>query len=164
MAWKLKLTLDHLILGAGIVFLALQIPEEGLFNFAAWAGRLGIIPNFTVTTWLLQQPYFILSLSLAYFIYRIDPGKFLPVGLGILVWGVVEFIGFFGLALVTGGGYVPGLISSIFYLLLALAGVRILRDEGKGSPRLAVLSTLCGLLITALPIAAFFGLYGALGI
>ena len=163
MAWKLKLTLDHLILGAGIVFLALQIPEEGLFNFAAWAGQRGIIANFTVTTWLLQQPYFILALSLAYFIYRIDPGKFLPVGLGILVWGVIEFLGFFGLALAT-GGYVPGLFSSMAYPLLALAGVRILRGEGKGSPCLALFAAACGVLITALPIAAFFGVSGALGI
>lgn len=163
MAWRPKLTLDHLILGAGIVFLALQIPEEGLFNFAAWAGRHGVAPNFTVTTWLLLQPYFILALSLAYFIYRIDPGKYLPVGLGILIWGAVEFLGFSGLTLAT-GEYVPGLISSILYLPLALAGIWILRREGKGSPRLALVSTLCGVLVTALPIAAFFGLYGALGI
>jgi hypothetical protein len=162
-AWKLKLTLDHLILGAGIVFLALQIPEEGLFNFAAWAGRHGVAPNFTVTTWLLLQPYFILALSLAYFIYRIDPGKFFPVGLGILVWGLVEFLGFSGLTLAT-GEYVPGLLSSVIYLPLALAGVRILRGEGKGSPRLALLATVCGVLITALPIAAFFGVSGALGL
>ncbi len=159
----MKLTLDRLILAAGIVFLALQIPEEGLFNFAAWIDRRGIIPNFTVTTWLLQQPYFILALSLAYFIYRIEPEKFLPIGLGVLVWGLLNFLGFAGLTLIT-GEYVPGLFSSALYLPLVLLGTRMLRRGGKGTPRTAVLSSLYGFLIMALPIAAFFGVYWALAI
>lgn len=161
MPGKAILTLDRLILGVGIVFLALQIPEEGLFNFSAWVERRGIIPNFTVTAWLLQQPYFILALSLAYFIYRIEPGKFLPIGLGVLVWGLLDFVGLAGLSLVS-RGYVPGLISSVIYLPLMLLGIRILRRGGKGTPRLAVLSSLSGLLIMALPIAAFLGVYWVL--
>ena len=163
MPGKAKLTLDHLILGAGIVFLALQIPEEGLFNFSGWVERRGIIPNFTLTTWLLQLPYFILALSLAYFIYRIEPGKFLPIGLGVLVWGLLDFIGFAGLSLIS-RGYVPGLLSSVLYLPMILLGMRILRRGGEATPRLAVLSSLSGLLIMALPIAAFFGVYWALAI
>jgi len=160
---KRKLTLDHLILGAGIVFLALQIPEEGLFNFAAWVQRRGIIPNFTVTTWLLQQPYFILALSMAYFLYRVDSEKFLPIGLGILVWGVLNFLGFAGLSIIS-REYMPGLLSSVFYLPLALLGARILRRDGQATPRSAAFSTLYGILIMALPIAASFGVYWALAI
>jgi hypothetical protein len=160
---KAKLTLDRLILGVGIVFLALQIPEEGLFNFSAWVERRGLLPNFTVTTWLLAQPYFILALSLAYFIYRIEPGKFLPIGLGVLVWGLLDFVGFAALSLIS-REYAPGLLSSVIYLPLMLLGVRILRRGGKGTPRVAILSSLSGFLIMALPLAAFFGVYWALAI
>jgi len=160
---KAKLTLDHLIFGVGIVFLALQIPEEVLFNFSAWVERHGIVANFTVNTWLLQPPYYILELSLAYFIYRIEPGKFLPIGVGVLVWGLLDFVGFAGLSLIS-REYVPGLLSSIFYLPLMLLGLRILRRGGKGTPRLAALSSLTGFLIMALPFAAFFGVYWALAI
>jgi hypothetical protein len=96
------LTFDRLILGVGITYVGLQIPEEGLLNFTAWVNRRGMIANFTTTTWLLQQPYFILALSLAYFIYRIDPEKFLPVGLGVMAWGLLSFLGFAGLTLLSG--------------------------------------------------------------
>ena len=158
---KIKLTLDHLILGVGIVFLALQIPEEGLLNFAAWADRAGVVPGFSITAWLLLQPYILLALSLAFFIYRTDPGKFLPIGLGILVWGVLDFAWFAGVGLIL-RSYVPGLLSSILFLLPAWLSVRILRRAGNVTKRLAVLSFLSGLLIMAIPMAAFFGVYWAL--
>jgi hypothetical protein len=152
MAIRVKLTLNHLILGVGIVYLGLQIPEEGLFNFAAWIRRHGWIPNFTVTAWLLALPYCLLALSLAFFIYRIDPEKFLSVGLGIIVWGLLDFLGFAGLSLMN-REYSPGLIASLVFLPLALLAGRILRRQGRLTPRLAGLASACGILIMVLPLA-----------
>lgn len=163
MAIRIKLTLSRLILGAGIVYLGLQIPEEGLFNFAAWIGRHGWIPNFTVTAWILALPYYLLALSLAFFIYRIDTEKFLSVGLGIIVWGLLDFLGFAGLSLIY-REYSPGLIASLFFLPLALLAGRILRRQGRLTPRLAVLASACGILIMALPMAISLGVGQVFGI
>jgi uncharacterized membrane protein (UPF0136 family) len=157
------LTFDRLILSVGITYVGLQIPEEGLLNFTAWVNRRGMIANFTTTTWLLQQPYFILALSLAYFIYRIDPEKFLPVGLGVMAWGLLSFLGFAGLTLFS-GEYAPGLIAGLIYLPLAFWAARLLHRQGKFTPRLALLGSLSGLLILALPIAAYLIVNKAFGI
>jgi hypothetical protein len=155
--------LDRLILGVGLTYVGLQIPEEGLLNFAAWVNRRGLVANFTATTWLLQQPYFILALSLAFFIYRIDPEKFLPVGLGVMVWGLLSFLGFAGMTLLS-GEYAPGMIAGVIYLLPAYWAVRILRRRGKLTPQLALLGSLYGFLIMALPLAAYLVVNKAFGI
>lgn len=160
---KIKLRLDHLILSVGIVFLVLQLLEEGVFDFAAWAGRRLTIPSFTITTWLLLQPYFILALSLAFFIYRIDPEKFIAVGLGIVVWGLLDFLGFTGISWFY-KEYTPGLISSLIYLPIAFLAYRILRREGKVSWGLGIRSSLAGIFIMTLPILAFLGVDRLFGI
>jgi hypothetical protein len=152
----IKLRLDHLILSVGIVFLVLQLLEEGVFNFAAWVGSRWTIPDFTITSWLLLQPYFILALSFAYFIYRTDPDKFLAVGVGIVVWGLLDFLGFAGISWIY-EEYTPGLISSLIYLPIAFLAYRTLRREGKVSWGLGVRSSLAGILIMTLPILAFLG-------
>jgi hypothetical protein len=157
------MTMDRLILGVGITYIGLQIPEEGFLNFTAWVNRRGAIANFTATTWLLQQPYFILALSLAYFIYRMDPEKFLPVGLGVIVWGLLSFLGFAGLT-VFSGEYAPGMIAGLVYVPLAFWAAGILRRQGKLTPRLALLGSLSGTLILALPIAAYLLVNTAFGI
>lgn len=163
MTRKVQLTLTHLILGVGIVYLAVQIPEEGLLDLSAWIERRGLIPNFTATNWLVALPYFILALSLAFFIYRIDPEKFLPVGLGLIIWGLLDFLGFAALSLAF-REYVPGLIAGVLYLPLALLAARSLRRQGKFTPRLIALAAASGFLIMALPMAAYFGVYKAFGI
>jgi hypothetical protein len=155
--------LDHLILSVGVAYVGLQIPEEGVLNFAAWVNRRGVVANFTTTTWILQQPYFVLALSLAYFIYRIDPEKFLPVGLGVMVWGLLSFLGFAGLTLAS-GEYAPGMIAGLTYLPLAFWAVRILRRQGKLTLQRALLGSLCGFLIMAFPIAAYLAVNKAFGI
>jgi hypothetical protein len=155
--------MDRLILGVGITYVGLQIPEEGFLNFASFVNRHGLIANFTPTGWLLQQPYFILALSLAYFVYRIDPEKFLPAGLGVIVWGLLSFAGFAGLMLFS-GEYAPGAIAALIYLPLAFLALRLLRRQGKLSPRLFLQASLCGILTMALPLAAYFAVNQAFGI
>lgn len=155
--------MDRLILGAGITYVGLQIPEEGFLNIASFVNRHGMAADFTATNWLLLQPYFILSLSLAYFIYRTDPEKFLPVGVGVIVWGLLSFLGFAGLTLLA-GAYAPGLIAALMYLPLGYMAARILRRRGRLTLRGMLPALACGILIMALPIAAYLLVNKALGI
>jgi hypothetical protein len=160
---KIRLRLDHLILSVGIVFITLQLLEERVFNFADWAERRWTIPNFTLTTWLLQQPYIILGLSLAFFLYRSDPEKFLASGVGIVIWGLANFLGFAAISLIY-REYTPGLIGSLVYLPIAVLAYRILRREGKFSWSLVIHSSLAGALILTLPIVTFLGVDKLFGI
>jgi hypothetical protein len=49
-----------------------------------------VLTNFTVFKWLLHQPYFLLSLGVSYLIYRSNKDRFLAVGLGIIIWGLMK--------------------------------------------------------------------------
>lgn len=155
--------LEHLVIGTLLVYISLHLLEEGIFGFPAWAeGRWGI-PNYTVSKWLLHNCYFVFFLVVGYFIYRISKERLLPVGVGIVIWGLLNGLSHIVFSVIF-LEYSPGLFTGLIFLLFAVLALKRIREMGKLSPGLMLPSILFGLLYWGLPIALFITVDKMLGI
>ncbi len=162
--FKIKeIRLEHLVIGTLLVYITLHLLEECIFGFPAWAeGRWGI-PNYTVSKWLLHNCYFIFFIVVGYFIYRSNKERFLPLGLGIIIWGLLNSLNHIIFSFVF-LEYSPGLFTGLFFLLFAVLAFKKIREMGQLSLGLVLLSILCALLYWGVPIALFITVDRMLGI
>ncbi|MBN1889714.1 MAG: HXXEE domain-containing protein [Thermoflexales bacterium] len=158
-----ELKLEHLILGTLLLYVTLHLLEEGLFGFPAWAEARWGIPGYTAPKWLLHNVYFSFFLALGYVVYRRDKDRFLFVGLGIIIWGLLNMLNhtIFSLLFLE---YSPGLFTGFVFGLFAVLAFRRVREMGRLSWRLALSSFLFGLLYWTVPIVLFISVDQALGI
>jgi hypothetical protein len=155
--------LDCLVLGTLLVYITLHLLEEWLFGFPAWAEQRWGIPDYTVTKWLMHNAYFTFFLVLGYIIYRVNTGKFLPLGLGITIWGLLNFANHLVFSLIF-LEYSPGLITSLIFLLIGILALRQARINCQLSTRVTLLSVLCALLYWGLPMGLFITIDLMLGL
>jgi len=115
--------LEHLILGTLLAYLTLHLLEEWLLGFPAWAEQRWGIPDYTAIKWLMHNAYFAFFLVLGYAIYRINRERYLPLGLGIPIWGLLNFGNHvvFSLLFLE---YSPGLVTGLVFLLLGILALR----------------------------------------
>ena len=147
--------LEHLILGTLLAYVTLHVLEEWLFGFPAWALRRWSIPGYDVPKWLLHNVYFAFFLVVGYLVYWSNKDRWLPVGLGILVWGFMNsFIAHIAFTFIF-LEYSPGILTSLIFLLFAALGFKQVRETGRLSWRLAIWSIVCGLLYWGLPMTLF---------
>ncbi len=154
---------EHLVVGVILVYITLHLLEEAVGGFPVWAERRWGIPNFTALKWLLHQPYFLLSLGVSYLIYRSNPDRFLAVGLGIIIWGLVNTLDHlvFSIAFLE---YSPGLLTGLLFSLIGLFALRKVHEIGKLSAGVMTQAILVGLLNFAVPITLFISVDKMLGI
>jgi len=155
--------LEHVVLGTLLLYVTLHLLEEGIFGFPAWAERRWAIPNYTVSKWLLHNVYFIFFLVLGYFIYRINKERLLFVGLGIVVWGLLNSLNHIVFSVIF-LEYSPGLFTGLIFLLFAVLALKRIREMGKLSLGLILLSILFGILYWGLPMILFIEVDKILGI
>ena len=155
--------LDNLVLGTLLVYVTLHLLEEWLFGFPAWAEQRWGIPDYTVIKWLMHNAYFTFFLVLGYVIYRINKDRFLPLGLGIVTWGLLNFANHLVFTVIF-LEYSPGLITSIIFLLIGILVLRKARLTGQLSVRVTVLSVACSLICWGLPMGLFIAVDLMLGI
>lgn len=156
--------LERLVLGTLLVYVTLHVAEEWLFGFPAWAEARWRIPNYTVSKWLLHNAYFTFFLAVGYLVYRSNKDRWLPAGLGILVWGFMNsFVAHLTFTFVF-LEYSPGILTSLIFVFFAALGLREVREMGRLSWRLALPSVLFGLLYWAVPMVLFIEVDRALGI
>lgn len=156
------LKLEHLVLGTLLTYITLHLFEEWLFGFPNWALRRWGIPGYDVPKWLLHNIYFAFFLGVGYFVYRSNKEKLLFVGLGIVVWGLLNSLNhivFTAIFL----EYSPGLFTGLIFLLFAILALKA-REIERLSWKLILLSVLFGLLYWAVPIVLFIQVDRMLGI
>ena len=149
-----SIRLEYLVLGTLLVYVTLHVLEEWLFGFPAWAEQRWGIPNYTVIKWLMHNAYFAFFLVLGYVIYRIGKDRFLPLGLGITIWGLLNFANHLVFSVIF-LEYSPGLLTSLIFLLLGILALRKAKFAGQLSVRVTVLSVICALLYWGLPMGLF---------
>ena len=158
-----EVKLEYLFLAVILVYVTLHLLEEGLFGFEIWAGKRWGIPNYTLVKWLISNAFFLFFLILGYVVYRINKEKFLPIGIGIIFWGLFNALNHIVFSLIF-LEYSPGLVSGLLYILLTVFALRAVHKMNKMSTRLIVFSLLCGVAYWVLPMASFVTLYIATGI
>ena len=158
-----RVKLEHLIVGTLLAYVTIHLLEEGIFGFPVWAESRWAIPNYTIAKWLLHNIYFIGFLAFGYFIYRNDREKRLPMGLGIIVWGLLNSFNHIIFSIIF-MEYSPGLFTGLVFLIFSVLALRIVKEMGKLSVSLMALSVICGLLYWGVPITLFIAVDKALGI
>jgi hypothetical protein len=161
---KLKIIkLEQLILSTLLIYVTVHLLEEWLLGFPAWAELRWGIPGYTVFKWLLHNVYFAFFLVVGYVAYRRKPQKWRAVGVGILVWGLLNFFNHLIFTLIF-LELSPGLFTGLLFLLFAILGWQRLRETETVGWRLIVTSIVFGLLYWAVPIVLFLTVDIALGI
>ncbi|HDQ74112.1 MAG TPA: HXXEE domain-containing protein [Chloroflexi bacterium] len=161
---KIKaLTLNHLILGTLLVYVTLHLMEEWLLGFPAWAELRWGIPGYTVSKWLFHNVYFAFFLTLGYLVYRRNNEKFLAMGLGIVVWGLLNSLNHIIFTLIF-LEISPGIFTGFIFLFFAILTWRKVRGTEKSSGKLWALSSFFGLAYWIVPIVLFISIDSMLGI
>lgn len=155
--------LEQIVLAAFIAYLTIHLLDEALFGFAPWAELRWGLPNYTVPRWLLHNVYFAAAQLIGYLIYRRDTRKFVYLGLGILVWGVLNSLNHLIFSLIF-LEYSPGLLTGFVFIFLAVIGFRRARQADLLSTKNVVLSIVFGLLYWVVPIVLFVSVDLALGL
>jgi len=137
--------------------------DEGFFDFAGWAEIRWHIPNYTIGKWLLHNVYFIIFLGVGYFIYRRNPEKFLPAGLGIVLWGFMNGTSHIIFSLIF-REYSPGLLSGLVFIGIAILVYQRTRQMSLLSTDVVWFSILAALLYWGLPMFLFIEIDKLLGI
>jgi len=158
-----SIRLEYLVLGTLLVYVTLHLLEEWLFGFPAWAEQRWGIPDYTAIKWLMHNAYFAFFLVLGYVVYRISKGRFLPLGLGIAIWGLLNFANHLVFSVIF-LEYSPGLITGLIFLLLGILALRKAKLAGQLSVRVTALSVVCALLYWGLPMGLFITIDLMLGL
>jgi hypothetical protein len=150
--------LENIILASLLVYVTVHLLEEGLLGFPAWAEMYWRIPNYTTSKWLIHNVYFISVLLIGYFIYHRNRQRFLPLGLGIVIWGFSNSLAHIGSSLIW-LSYSPGLFTGLIWVLLFVLARRRVREVGEASRGLMRRATLVGLpLYWGVPMALFINI------
>jgi len=158
-----SIRLEYLVLGILLIYVTLHLLEEWLFGFPAWAEQRWGIPGYTTTKWIIHNVYFAFFLVLGFVIYRINKDRFLPLGLGIVIWGLLNFANHLVFTMIF-LEYSPGLITSLLFPFLGILALRKARLAGQLSLRVSVLSVVCALIYWGLPMGLFITIDRMLGI
>ena len=145
-----NIRLEYLVLGTLLLYVTVHLLEEWLLGFPAWAEQRWGIRSYTAIKWLMHNAYFTFFLVLGYVIYRINEGRFLPLGLGIVIWGLLNFANHLVFTVLY-IEYSPGLITSLLFLFLGLLPLRKATLAGQLSVRVTVFSFVCSLIYCGLP-------------
>ncbi len=105
-----------------ITYVPFHLLEEALNNFPLWMSTHYNLPIvLSYSHWLINNSFFFLTLLVGLFIYLKDKTRFLPAGVGILIWiflNSMEHITFSVIDLKA----VPGLCTAIIFLVISLLG------------------------------------------
>lgn len=137
-----------------LFYISFHLIEEGMFGFPGWVKIRWGIPIYDTELWLIHNYYFTFYLLLGCFLYTMNKLKFLPLGLGILIWGFFNFLNhtMFSIIFIE---YSPGMVSSIVFLLLFVLGIQKLKESKLLDTKQLSLGILSGILYWVLPIISF---------
>lgn len=97
-----------------LFYISFHLIEEGMYGFPQWARIRWGIPIYDLEMWLIHNYYFTAYLLLGSFLYAMHEKKFLPLGLGVLIWGLMNFLNHAIFSIVF-TEYSPGLMSSVVF-------------------------------------------------
>jgi len=143
-----------------LIYVPLHVAEETIGNFPLFMKENWGIPDIGYAQWLFHNvAIFLPTLLFGLFMYSLDTVRFLPFGIGIPLWGVLNFFehSFFT---AKNASVAPGLYSSILFLLVAVLAVRRLSENRKLRAGIVLPSIACALLYWLIPVGLIFALAG----
>jgi hypothetical protein len=135
-----KVKLDHFFILTIIVYTMFHIPEEAAGNWPLWMSEHWGIEKISYARWLFHNAaFFIPVLLIGYLIYNINVEKFLPFGVAILFWGLLNFLDHTVYTIID-LKYSPGFFSGFLYLMFFYLGMLKLKQLKKLQGKILVLA------------------------
>ena len=136
-----------------IVYVPFHLWEEALGNFPLWMSEhYNLHKALSYPHWLINNGIFFLTLLIGLLIFFRDRIKFLPFGVGILIWSFMngmEHIVFSAIDLKPS----PGIITAIIFLLVSGFGFIKLQTDNSLNMKLIYKSIVVGICYWVIPIA-----------
>jgi hypothetical protein len=141
------------LLGTILVYVLLHVTEEAVGDFPLFMHENWAIPNIGYARWLYHNlVVFLPVLLVGYSIFTIDETRFLFLGVGIPLWGLLNFLEHVFYT-VKNGAVSPGTWTSLLFAALFVTTIVLLKEQRRLSPKLILLSLGASLAYWAVPIA-----------
>jgi len=152
---RVELTLQQLI-GYGLLFFfTVTYLEQIYLGFPGWAEKNAVMPNYTFTKWFNQNVYLIVALLIGYLIFSINGNRYLPLGLGILLYGTfnnIQDIAYSAIMM----KYYPGVITGLVWWPIACIAYKRVREVKRNDKLLLWQILFFTFLYTLVPFVVFF--------
>ena len=148
-------------IGLIILYIPFHLLEEAFNNFPLWmAEHYNFQKPLSYPHWLINNSIFLLVLLVGLIIYYRNRVKYLPFGLGILIWGFMNSIEHIVFS-VYDFKISPGFYTSILFLAISIIGFIKLKQDKLLKPSMLLKSLLIALSYWIVPIILFMiiGLY-----
>ncbi|MBN1891915.1 MAG: hypothetical protein JW780_03975 [Clostridiales bacterium] len=123
-----------------LVYVVFHVTEEALGNFPLFMHENWGIPDIGYAQWLYHNIVFFLPVLLvAFLIFLINEERFLPIGLGISIWGTLNFFEH-AFYTIKNASVAPGLFSSLLFVALTIITFVLVRKSGRLTLRVIGLS------------------------
>jgi hypothetical protein len=151
---KLKnVKIEHLMVGILVTYIPFHLFEEALGNFPAWMQAHHWLSNLlTYGHWMAGNIFFYFPLLLAgVFLYRLAGERFLFAGVGVLLWGILNFLEH-GIYSIIDLKVSPAMFTGIVLAGIGAFGLNKLKQLNKFSFRVMAPSFLIALFYAGFPI------------
>lgn len=149
---KIPLTIEQLVFFSLLIYIPIHLIEEWSFGFANWALKYWQIPGYSEVKWFIHNGYFIFFQILGYILFNLNKERFLPLGIGIVIWGIMNTANHIICSIVF-RIYEPGIITSLLWIYVFVKMLQIKDLFNKKG--IIFYSILSGLLYWAIPMTAF---------
>jgi hypothetical protein len=141
-----------------LVYTTTHVSEEACGNFPLFMIKNWGIPDIGFGQWLFHNiALFLPTILIGLLIYSLDYEKYLPFGVGISIWGIINFFEH-TFYTVKNVNVSPGFFSSILFLLLGVIIFIKLKQIGRLNLQTIFLSVTCSIFYWAIPIFLIFTL------
>ena len=135
-----------------IVYTTLHVYEEASGNFPRFMIENWGVPDIGYGQWLFHNiVLFLPVLLIGLLIFSIDQDRYLPFGVGISIWGIINFLEHLFYT-IKNMSFSPGFFSSIIFLLLGILVFFKLQHLKKLSLKFILLSVICSIFYWFIPI------------
>jgi len=142
-------------IGLIIIYIPFHLLEEAFNNFPLWmAEHYNFQKPLSYPHWLINNSIFLFVLLTGLIIYNRNRVKYLPFGLGILIWGFMNSLEHIVFS-VYDSKISPGFYTSILFLVVTIIGfIRLKQDKLLNLP-IVLKSLLIAIGYWIVPIATF---------
>lgn len=145
--------IEHFMLAVLFTYIPFHLFEEALGNFPQWMAQHHWTPHtITYSHWMACNIFFYLPiLVIGLLIYYLSQKKLLFAGVGVIIWGILNFIEHFVYSIID-SKMSPGLLTSMIFLTIAALSMIKLKKTEKLSIGLLLPSTLVAVVYAGLPV------------
>ncbi len=145
--------IEHFMFAVLFTYIPFHLFEEALGNFPQWMAQHHWTPHtITYSHWMACNIFFYLpTLVIGLLIYYLSQKKLLFTGVGVIIWGVLNFLEHFVYSIID-SRVSPGLLTGTIYFIIAVLAIAKLKNTGKLSLGLLLPSTLMAVVYAGLPV------------